>query len=333
MNPQPELQSDSLRSDIDHTRERMDNTIDQLGNRLGGRHLVDELIGFFRGRNSAGTGSQVGERISHAAETAVHSVVDTVKAHPIPTVMIGAGIAWLIYETRNGKSRRTTDALMEETDYTGYTEYSAGGYEAADYGTDLQEETGGIRSKASEVTAQAKAKLGELGEKTRQQVSRVQESGREKLQSAKERIGHFASDAQARSREAYDRARERVVSTADQHPLELGLGCLAAGLIIGLMLPTPQVVNRRLGPTVDRLKDRTRDAGSELLEKGKRVVQAATNAAKVEAKTQGLSVAKLRDQGSSSEAQPESAGLAAGPSGGPGQQDRPADPSAARPAV
>jgi hypothetical protein len=97
MNPQPELESETLRSEINTTRHRMDGTIDALGNRLEGRHLVDELLGFFRGR--AGDAGRVREKITRSAETAVHSVVDTVKAHPLPVIVAGAGIAWLVYET------------------------------------------------------------------------------------------------------------------------------------------------------------------------------------------------------------------------------------------
>ncbi|MCR6655354.1 MAG: DUF3618 domain-containing protein [Opitutus sp.] len=47
MKPELDQPTETLRSDIDTTRERMDETIDRLGDRLQGRHLVDEVIGFF----------------------------------------------------------------------------------------------------------------------------------------------------------------------------------------------------------------------------------------------------------------------------------------------
>jgi ElaB/YqjD/DUF883 family membrane-anchored ribosome-binding protein len=129
----------------------------------------------------------------------------------------------------------------------------------------------------------------------------------------KERLSGLTSQAQQRGREVYQRTRERVVTTSEQHPLEVGLACLAVGAIVGLMLPTPQIVNRRLGPSVDRLRDRARDAGSELLQKGKRVVEAAASAAKVEAKTQGISVPRARNQNESQTSPDHSSAPADGP--------------------
>lgn len=319
MNPQPELESDTLRSEIDTTRERMDETIDALGNRLEGRHLVDELIGFFRGRAS-GAG-ELKERLSSSAGTAIHSVVDAVKAHPIPVVLTGAGLAWLIYEMRS--SRRAAEASSDEFDYSGYAQMGEMGvsddslsYPAGD-GDYEESEDEGPRAEMGSGAEQAKGKLAEMGARAKEKATAVKSRGREALGATKDRLSGLTSQAQQRGREAYQRTRERVVTTTDQHPLEVGLACLAAGAIIGLMLPTPQVVNRRLGPSVDRLRDRARDAGSELLQKGKRVVEAAAHAAKVEAKTQGITVPRERNDESPSAAAQPSTAAAGSPGTGP----------------
>jgi hypothetical protein len=102
-------------------------------------------------------------------------------------------------------------------------------------------------------------------------------------------LGHRA---QERGRELYGKTRERVVTTADQHPLEVGIGLLALGVIAGMAIPTPEAVTRRLSPAGDKL----REASSGLLEKGRRVARAAGEAAKVEAKTQGLTLERVREQ-------------------------------------
>jgi ElaB/YqjD/DUF883 family membrane-anchored ribosome-binding protein len=317
MNPQPELESDTLRSEIDTTRERMDETIDALGNRLEGRHLVDELIGFFRGRaNGAG---ELKERLSHSAGTAVHSVVDAVKAHPIPVVLTSAGLAWLIYEMRSG--RRGPADGSNEFDYSEYAQMGEMGVtdDSISYpsgGGDYEEsEDEGLRAEMSRGAEHAKGKLADVGARAKEKASAVAHRGREALGATKERLSGMTSQAQQRGREAYQRTRERVVTTTHQHPLEVGLACLAAGAIIGLMLPTPQVVNRRLGPSVDRLRDRARGAGSELLQKGKRVVEAAASAAKVEAKTQGITVPRGRNDDETPSAVGQSSTAVAGSPG------------------
>lgn len=330
MNQEPDLESNALRSEIDSTRGRMDQTIDALENRMQGRHLIDEIVGFFRRSDGEGRMDEWKQKISHSAGT----VVDSVKAHPIPIIMVGAGIAWLIYQNRTS-SRQPGIEDQRDYDYTG-EDYAGGGYElhgSGNVSTGYQAEgysAAGLPEKASSVADQAKEKLSNLGAQAREKFAGVGSRGREKFESARQRASELGSQAQERSRELYGRTRERVATTADQHPLEVGLGFLALGLIAGMAMPTPQAVSRRLAPVGGRV----RQAGSELMEKGKRVAKAATQAAKVEAKTQGLTVERVRDEAkavakSAAEAASETAkqeGLQAGGTS-------PADPTAARPSV
>src|SRR3954470_4420051 len=101
--------TDAIRSDIDQTRQRMDDTMDEIGNRLQGRHLLDEILGLFRGNGNAdgegGGGSELREKISRTASNAANSVMQTVKENPLPALVIGAGIAWMLYESRKDKGR------------------------------------------------------------------------------------------------------------------------------------------------------------------------------------------------------------------------------------
>src|SRR3954464_15924900 len=103
MNPSQENETDAIRSDIEETRRRMDNTMDALGDRMQPRHLLDEFLGYLRG-SSDGNGddrlNKVREKVTQSANTALHSVVDTVKENPMPALLIGAGVAWMIYQSR-----------------------------------------------------------------------------------------------------------------------------------------------------------------------------------------------------------------------------------------
>ncbi|MEO7599870.1 MAG: hypothetical protein ABIV50_13115 [Opitutus sp.] len=298
MNQEPELESDALRSEIDSTRGRMDDTIDALENRLQGRHLVDEIVGFFRRSDSSGEASQWKQKITDSAG----SVVDSVKAHPLPLLMIGAGIGWLIYQNRsNSSSRAMSSGGGRNYDYTGYLSDDYETYGSASSGPEGSGSEGssgssgsGLADKAAELGSQAKEKLSSLGNQAREKVSDLSSRGKEKLGAAGERVSQLGHEAQKRGRELYGRTRERVVTTADQHPLEVGIGFLALGVIAGMAIPTPQVVTRRLRPVGARL----REASSDLVEKGKRVAEAATQAAKVEAKSQGLTLERVRDQAS-----------------------------------
>ena len=349
-------EADAIRSDIDQTRERMDETIDALGNRLKPRHLVDDLLGAFRGPDGENRLHAMRDRVTHTASNAMHSVVDTVKANPIPALLIGAGVAWMIYESRREKLPRDWDthAGLPEYDpdlhYDRPLEYTATGVEAGQMafgatgdagGMEQPSKLGAMKDKAAAAGHTIKEKAASAGHLVREKVSSA-------LHSMGERCSTMGSGAKRRAGVAYTATRERVVTTADQHPLEVGLLCLAAGVIAGLAVPTPERVNRTLGPRADRLRDRAREMGRETLEKGRHVARAAADAAKREAESQGLTPERLRQAG---KAVAQSAGQAASETardegfkvgagmpgerreGDAGPQSGSSDPSSARPGV
>ncbi len=362
MTPSQENETEALRSDIDVTRRRMDDTIDALGNRMQPRHLIDEMLGYFRRSDNHGNSrlSTMRDKVSQGAGTAVHAVVDTVKQNPVPALLIGAGIAWMIYSSRSGRS----DGSNYETIYDSGYDPSADTGEGMRYDPDAHFDrpldypigTGGAseadwREQGSSKLAGMKGAIGDKAAAAKEKLAQAGESAREKLSAARQRAGEIGSRMKTRTSEMYSSTRQRVATTADQHPLELGLICLAAGALVGLAAPTPNAVNRRLGPTADRLRDRARESGQEMLEKGKRVASAAVSAVKDEAQAQGLTPEGLREKVSAvaerakeagretarSEGLPGSgaSGTPTGSSLPPGNQSNSPynDPTVARPAV
>src|SRR5436305_1122918 len=92
-------QTDALRSDIDVTRRRMDDTMDQIGDRLQPRHLLDEILGMFRGdggQDGPNRAQELGKKLSRSAGSVANTVVESIKENPMPALVIGAGIAWMI---------------------------------------------------------------------------------------------------------------------------------------------------------------------------------------------------------------------------------------------
>ena len=315
MNHSPDKDTNAIRSDIEETRRRMDNTMDALGDRMQPRHLLDEVLGFLRGSND-GDGedrlTQVREKVSQSATTAMHSVVDAVKENPMPALLIGAGVAWMIYESRRPKSNGSGDGSYYGFDregdplrYDPNTHYDRplqypSGYTESEGGAEHPSKLGELKDKVSETAGaaaeQVKEKFSQAGDAVREKAGDLRQRAGEKFDAAKQRAGEMASRAKQGTRAAYTKTRDTVVDTADRHPLEVGLAALAGGLIAGLLLPTPNAVNRTVGPTADRLRHRARAAGSEMLQKGKRVAETAVSAVKEEAEAQGLTPDRLRAQ-------------------------------------
>jgi len=364
MNPKPMSETESLRSDIEMTRRRMDETIDALGDRVQGKHLLDEVIGFFR--HNTETTSEAGTRvreklsdtagkISETAGNAASAVVDTVKKNPLPILLITAGAAWLAYNATRKPSADVEDDLEDSDRYDPDTHYdrpleypgtnmSAAGDSIEGATEEMTDQAtsafSSIKDKASSAADQMKDKISDVADKARGKIQDVKQRASEIGSRVKDRASEIGSQVQDKTRQAYGKARDTVAETTDQYPLQVGLGCLVVGVLAGLALPTPKPVHRYAGPTVDRLRNRAKDASRDWLQKGKRVAQAATDAAKSEADNQGLNLERLRQSG---KAVAQSATNAAtdtarqeGLSGNSGKQRDgavPADPSAARPAM
>lgn len=307
--------SDEIRQEIDATRQQMDQTIDALADRFKGRHVIDEVIGIFRSNVSDENVVKIKDKVTQTTNSAVNSVVSTVKSNPWPTLLIGAGVAWLIYNSRRSNESRYGDSEYLESPYesdlsdeAGY-ELSGGGYGAGgladDYDSadltanasgELEQAGSGLASKFDDVKSTVREKAGQAGEQIRDKASQVGQQLRDKSQQVRQRASELGSRVQQRSREVYERSRERVVTTANQHPLEVGLGILALGIVAGLAIPTPEKVNQLVGPRADRLRERAREAGRDIVTRGKTVVQAAANAAKQEAASQGITPEALREK-------------------------------------
>lgn len=365
MNESQHNEPDAIRSDIDVTRRRMDDTMDALGDRLQPRHLLDELLGFLRGNGNDGESrlTRIREKVATSCDTAMHSVVDSVKQNPMPAIVIGAGVAWMIYSSRKSSDEydfdeyySSGDASMRydpDTHYDRPLDYPAPGASqfseqgSKDWGEQGASKLGQIKDKASAATDQMKEKLSHAKDAAREKLSHAGEAAREKMTALRERAGEVTSRVRDTTADVYSRSRQRVAATADHHPLEVGLVALAAGLMVGLAMRTPRAVNRRLGPAADRLRERTREAGSEMLEKGKRVAEAAASAVKEEAEAQGLTPERLRDSAASIAERARDAGKqtaeregltpgssSTGKTGNTGTNNPSgSDPSVARPAV
>ncbi len=248
MNPSPSPDSESLRSDIDVTRRRMDDTLDALNARMQPHHLLDEVLGCFRHSDSQGNSrfSTMSDQLSQRTNTAVHAVVDTVKSNPIPALLIAGGVAWMIYNTRRHASRGAS----------GPTTADSGRYDPDAHVDRPLEYPSPAAGDSESKLGRLKEGIGEAATSAREKLAHARQAAGEKWSAARERAGEMGARVRQRSGEIYSATRERIVTTADQHPLETGLACLAAGVIAGLALPTPGPIARRLGPAADRPRDR-----------------------------------------------------------------------------
>lgn len=286
-------ESDAIRSNIEQTRESMDNTLEQIGERMKPRHLLDDFLDFFRSR--PGKGEQLKEKAGHAMHSAGDAagrlgtrVVHFVQDHPIPVILIGTGIAWAWFERNRGNGHSHHGGSEEQSS----TEEQAGWEEGETYGAPEGASEDYIGHPAS---GQLAAKGEQLKEKGRQLGKRVSEGA----QAASQKASQITSRVAEGAKRGYQAGRAKFVEASDAHPLTMGVGFLAAGILAGLALPHSRPEDRLVGPASDRIKSRAKAEGENLLEKGKHVASAAAEAAKDTAAKEGLTTSQTSPESGS----------------------------------
>jgi hypothetical protein len=103
--------------------------------------------------------------------------------------------------------------------------------------------------------------------------SRVKESyadKKERLRNQMMGTTSRVSDATPDSQQFKEGARH-AVGVAEENPIGLALGGVAAGFLAGMMLPSTRVEDERVGPIADQVKEKAVETGQEAIERGKDV--------------------------------------------------------------
>jgi ElaB/YqjD/DUF883 family membrane-anchored ribosome-binding protein len=320
MTPDPISHEDTrssaeIEADIRHTRGRMDATLEELGERLTARSLLNSALDWWEAP------PQGAPRGSLAAKRAAGTVGRTLKDHPLPTILIGAGIALLI---REASAPEYDEA--EEASITRYrTRPQRGGplWSETETGMaaegpliegDFEDEGPGMGERAKDTIAGAKEKLS--GAKKR--ASGATERAKDRMHGAADRLGEWghersrllgrstrrtlsrgksASRRAAREiEEGYHAGVDKIDEAMDEYPLAVGIGFAALGMLAGLLLPRTRREDEMLGERSDEFIDAAKEKGEDLLERGKAVGGRVAEAAMEEAREQGLTAEAAKEQ-------------------------------------
>jgi ElaB/YqjD/DUF883 family membrane-anchored ribosome-binding protein len=250
-----------IERDIDHTRAEMSETLDAIGARFQPDYIKE----------------QAKDALRSTARDAGSTMLDTVRDNPVPAIIAGLSIGWLVAKGGESERDRYHRERYEDDYYRRYgrypaprTRYRAGyrtGYDdrygAYDY--DEHERSSGDRSvtdRAGDKAAQAKDKAGDLADR------------------ATDRAQDFADDARHYGR----RAENWLERQMNESPLAMGAVALAAGALVGLAVPETRKEDEWMGRPSDRLKHQAKQAAEEKLDQAKRVAEATAEEAKDKAK-------------------------------------------------
>ncbi|RIL04609.1 MAG: hypothetical protein DCC71_13430 [Proteobacteria bacterium] len=218
---------EEIEREIEATRTNLEGTVEELGERLAPRRLVDDAVG--RVRHSAARSA------SHAWSRASDSMRD----NAIPLVLIGGGIAWWLASRRSERYDRYEGYERPWGD-AGYPEYRS-------------------------MSGQAGQRQG-VGETARALGEHAMERGGELRTRAREGLHHGVERAQHGLHQGMERAQHGFQSVRDDQPILLGLASLALGALVGGSLPSTQREDEMLGHARDQVVQRAAEAGREKAE-------------------------------------------------------------------
>jgi ElaB/YqjD/DUF883 family membrane-anchored ribosome-binding protein len=275
--------SNEIESDIRQTRGRMDATLDELSDRLSARSLLNSALDWWESR---GVGSRPVEETNETYQT----VARYVKENPIPSLLVGAGVTWMIIDATTSNDYEARSAVGTAT-YEG----TRSGPTTRYYQTERDESGPGIAESAKEKLEHAKDAVTEVSGAAREKLSSLggaatvaaEDAGRrarqvyQEGQSAARKLGHSIESG-------YHSSAKHVEDALEEYPLAVGIGFAALGALIGVLLPRTPREDELLGEHSDKLVEATKEKGQELLERGKGVAERMAEGALEEARQQGL---------------------------------------------
>jgi hypothetical protein len=103
----------------------------------------------------------------------------------------------------------------------------------------------------------------------------VKSRAKDKMSDAKDRITGRVSEATPDGGQV-----KRAAGVAQENPMGLAIGAIAAGFLVGLLVPTSRVEDEKIGPVADQVRDQVKETGQEAFERGKEVAQQAASTAR-----------------------------------------------------
>ena len=136
----------------------------------------------------------------------------------------------------------------------------------------MGQEPSQIREEIEETRAEMGDTVDALAYKT-DVKTRVKESisdKRERLIDQVQGTSHKVGEATPDGQQVKEGARQ-AVGVAQENPIGLALGGLAAGFLAGMMLPSTRIEDEKVGPLADQVKETAAETGQEALDRGREV--------------------------------------------------------------
>lgn len=259
MNPPNDTDTDDRSSleiehDIRQRRQKMDSTLDELGERLTLRSLVHTALDWW---DAPAVGLGGGNAV---AKRACSTVGRQIKHHPMPSLLIGSGIAWLLSEAAGDDDGSATHSATRQ-----------------------KVESGLAHAKDAAVEA-----IGDAKDRVAGGAEMIHDKADHLAHQAAVRSRQTVANASQHLTDGYRAGVERFSRAAKDYPLAVGAAFAALGVLAGLVLPRTRKEDELMGEQSDHLVESAKEKGEQVMEAGKAIGERVVDAVKEEAEGQGL---------------------------------------------
>jgi hypothetical protein len=224
-----------IERNIDETRADVRATLSALEQRLSVDRLIELTVGRIRDRG--------GEFASN--------LVDAATRNPVPLLLTAVGIGWLMLTSardgNGGPYVQSSDSLRDRASRMRSKVMDAGDSVSNSVGERLH----GAAESSRQTFDEAADSIRGTAESLRGKATRAAEITRSRVENAREGAAH---------------AQERMRRMLDEQPLVLGALGLAAGALIGALLPSTEAENRLVGEVRDKAVQRVAQTSRAKLE-------------------------------------------------------------------
>lgn len=277
-------QHQDIRDDIEDTRAEMSGTIDEIHERLDPGTLMSQARDSARDA-TIGRAERMVNDAGDSERDAGTSMLETIKQNPVPTAMIAFGVGWLWTHRQNASSANRRRGGYRTGYYGVYdtdAPYRADQWRYRDYdrqsaGDNMSESASNVQDRAGRAASQVQGQAGQMVAQAQGQVSEWSDRAQGQMNS----WGGLAQDQLGRVVDEFDHLLQ-------ENPLGVATVALGLGAAAGLMVPETQQENRWMGEKRDQVMDQAQGMAQDTMDKVQRVAGTAQEAARQEAKEQGL---------------------------------------------
>lgn len=268
---------DRIESEVEEARARLSLTLDQIRERMSPGQILDQVLDYSKDSGGGVFAKNLGRQV---------------RDNPLPILLIGAGISWLLTADRYGVSRGPSLRGMGASHDVGHGPEGygpSGGVDVAGtpregMGSRMGHAASGIGASASNAygsaSARASSAVSGAGERVSSAYTAASDRASSAYGAASERVsaaaGGVASGAShlgaslrdaaasagghaqafgSQASEYGSQARQSIGRLIEDQPLVLGAIGLAVGAALGAILPSTRTEDRMMGGTADRVKD------------------------------------------------------------------------------